>query len=164
MLLRMLVTMQISQAFVGWAVALYILYMIWVFAGDEWHQRGRPKPQLDGQSFKALLTRIASRGAISDAVAGRHARSAARRSAVRRSVVQFSVEGWGAAQCGSVWCIVLQPIAAQRGAVQAVGWGAAQGSQHCAARSSPVQSCAARRSTVQCDSGAVAGTGFDSAL
>lgn len=62
--------LQISQAFVGWAIALYILYMVWVFAGDEWHQRGRPKPQLDGQSLKALLTRIASRGAITDTAAG----------------------------------------------------------------------------------------------
>lgn len=49
--------------------------MIWVFAGDEWHQRGRPKPQLDGQSFKAILQRIASRGAISEPAAGPNRRS-----------------------------------------------------------------------------------------
>lgn len=62
----------------GWAIALYILYMIWVFAGDEWHQRGRPKPQIDSlESFKALLSRIASRGTLAEPAA---AGGAARRS------------------------------------------------------------------------------------
>eukprot|EP00882_Tetradesmus_deserticola_P015347 GHRQ01016349.1.p1 GENE.GHRQ01016349.1~~GHRQ01016349.1.p1 ORF type:complete len:331 (-),score=74.32 GHRQ01016349.1:60-1052(-) len=30
--------------------------MVWVFAGDEWHQRGRPTPRLNAQSFKAALS------------------------------------------------------------------------------------------------------------
>jgi hypothetical protein len=57
LLLLMLMLMQVSRVFVGWAVALYIVYMIWVFAGDEWHQRGRPTPRLDAvKSFKTMLS------------------------------------------------------------------------------------------------------------
>jgi len=81
-------TPQISRVFVGWCIALYVLYMIWVFAGDEWHQRGRPKPQLDGQSFKALLSRIASRGAVTDASNGPPRRSSGGGSS--RSAVGYS--------------------------------------------------------------------------
>eukprot|EP00878_Enallax_costatus_P021309 GHUV01022555.1.p1 GENE.GHUV01022555.1~~GHUV01022555.1.p1 ORF type:complete len:512 (+),score=108.21 GHUV01022555.1:224-1759(+) len=47
---------QVSRAFVGWAISLYVVYMIWVFAGDEWHQRGRPRPQrLDMKSLTDML-------------------------------------------------------------------------------------------------------------
>jgi len=28
--------------FVGWAFSVYLIYAVWVFAGDEWHERGRP--------------------------------------------------------------------------------------------------------------------------
>lgn len=35
----------VGRAFVGWAVAVYALYAAWVFAGDEWHARGRPDLQ-----------------------------------------------------------------------------------------------------------------------
>lgn len=48
--------LQISHFFVGWALMLYVVYMIWVFAGDEWHQRGRPRLNVQS-SFKALLGR-----------------------------------------------------------------------------------------------------------
>jgi hypothetical protein len=27
---------------------VYGLYVIWVFVGDEWHERGRPQPDLQG--------------------------------------------------------------------------------------------------------------------
>jgi hypothetical protein len=56
------VLLQVSRVFVGWAVALYAVYMVWVFAGDEWHQRGRPTPRLDAQSFKTMLSGYLQRG------------------------------------------------------------------------------------------------------
>ena len=45
------------QVFVGWAVAVYVTYVIWVFVGDEWHERGRPQPDIRGrwQALWALL-------------------------------------------------------------------------------------------------------------
>jgi hypothetical protein len=52
--------------FVGWAVALYVVYMVWVFAGDEWHQRGRPTPRVDIQSFKTMLSGYLQRGSSSN--------------------------------------------------------------------------------------------------
>jgi hypothetical protein len=33
---------QITRWFVVGALAVYALYAIWVFCGDEWHARGRP--------------------------------------------------------------------------------------------------------------------------
>lgn len=57
--------LQVSRAFVGWAITLYLVYMIWVFVGDEWHQRGRPRPQrLDIKSIKDMLSGVYQGGGL----------------------------------------------------------------------------------------------------
>ena len=30
--------------FVAWALGRFVFYVVWVYAGDEWHHRGRPRP------------------------------------------------------------------------------------------------------------------------
>lgn len=39
------------------AIAMYLVYAAWVFAGDEWHARGRPRlqPDLGWGDLRAIL-------------------------------------------------------------------------------------------------------------
>jgi sodium/potassium/calcium exchanger 6 len=48
----------VGRAFVAWAVALYLIYAAWVFAGDEWHEAGRPDLR------KMLRERLARCGSL----------------------------------------------------------------------------------------------------
>jgi hypothetical protein len=34
---------QVTQWFVAGTVLVYVMYVAWVFLGDEWHARGRPE-------------------------------------------------------------------------------------------------------------------------
>lgn len=56
---------QVTRWFVGGAITLYALYAAWVFLGDEWHARGRPRlqPDLSWQDVLSLLSRWAGLGA-----------------------------------------------------------------------------------------------------
>lgn len=66
------------QIFVAWAVTVYVLYVIWVFCGDEWHERGRPQPDIKGGWLALQSTfrmRWAGQGGFWPA-AGLHVRAA----------------------------------------------------------------------------------------
>jgi hypothetical protein len=62
---------QVGRAFVSWAVTLYVLYVAWVYVGDEWHARGRPKPNIQGLQQR-LLAFTESFGWASAGLRGQH--------------------------------------------------------------------------------------------
>jgi len=45
----------ITRWFVVGAVLMYAVYAIWVFCGDEWHARGRPRPELSWSQLRDVL-------------------------------------------------------------------------------------------------------------
>jgi sodium/potassium/calcium exchanger 6 len=49
----------VGRGYVAWSVALYALYVAWVFAGDEWHAAGRPDTEQVRRSLLSLRERVA---------------------------------------------------------------------------------------------------------
>lgn len=49
---------KLTRWFVALALFLYFVYALWVFLGDEWHERGRPRPAgISWSQIKAMLSR-----------------------------------------------------------------------------------------------------------
>jgi Ca2+/Na+ antiporter len=50
----------VGKGYVAWSVALYAVYVAWVFAGDEWHAAGRPDTDQVRRSLLSLRERVAA--------------------------------------------------------------------------------------------------------
>ncbi|GFR47865.1 hypothetical protein Agub_g9674, partial [Astrephomene gubernaculifera] len=58
---------RITYCFIAGAVLLYLSYIVWVFAGDEWHERGRPRAGDVWSRFRAAAEdRFGSRRGLLD--------------------------------------------------------------------------------------------------
>eukprot|EP00798_Chlamydomonas_sp_ICE-L_P016198 gene16197-22361_t len=54
---------KVTHWFVAGAIVVYVGYVVWVFCGDEWHERGRPQPAID-LSWRMIKNALAAaRGA-----------------------------------------------------------------------------------------------------
>lgn len=48
----------INRAFIAVAVAIYAVYVVWVFVGDEWHAHGRPDVQTSLTKVQSSISNI----------------------------------------------------------------------------------------------------------